>query len=250
MICGQQNVIDEETAPPDPLGNALDRIPSAFDRFQEAHFWIHGMESYYHYSAHFRWHLSAFLKALKEVPQLVQMELQNEPGFSGWWRGQRARLRNDPLIGFLSKQRDIVVHQRMLIPDSQCAVGVTELRGMKLGMGLNIDPRHDSDHAMHRYLTVAAERGDFFGILIPDEDSIPCVHRVWRLSGFEDDIIAVCAGAWLRTGETIREVLCWLGAEPPPLSLDCRHGDQKVQFKLFDREKLTAQLHALGGNSK
>ena len=234
----------------DSLDDALDLIPATFDRFQEAHFWIHGMESYYHYSSHFRWHLNVFLKALNEVPQLVHMELQNRPGFTAWWRERRDQLRNDPLIAFLSSQRNIVVHRQMLIPESRCAVGVTELRGMKLGMGLNLDPRHDSDHAMHRYLAVAAERGDFFGILGPDEDSIPCVHRVWRLSGFDDDIIEVCARAWLRTGETIAEVVRWIGAEPPPLSLDCRHGDQKVQFKLFDREKLTEQLHALGGHSK
>lgn len=211
----------------DPLGNALDRIPASFDRFQEAHFWIHGMEAHYHHAAQFRWHLNAFLKSINEVPQLVQMELQNQPGFTDWWRETSARLRDDPLIAYFSKQRDVVVHQRMLVPKSRCAVGATELRGMKLGMGLKINPREDSAHAMHRYLAVAAERGDFFGILIPDEDSIPCVHRVWRLSGFEDDINEVCAQAWLRTGETMTEVIHWMGAEPPPLSLDCRHGDQK-----------------------
>lgn len=239
-----------EPATPDPLGDALDRIPASFDRFQEAHFWIHGLESYYHQASQFRWHLSAFLKALKEIPQLLQMELQNQPGFADWFHGQRTQLRSDPLIAFLAKQRDIAVHQRMLIPESRCSVGITELRGMKLSMGLNIDPRQDSDHAMHRYLAVAAERGDFFGILIPDEDSIPCVHRVWRLSGFDEDIIEVCARAWLRAGETITEVIRWMGVEPPPLSLDCRHADQKVQFKLYDREKLTADLCALGTQSK
>lgn len=166
----------DDDAKPDPLGDVLDRIPASLDRFQEAHFWIHGLESYYHHASHFRWHLNAFLKALKEVPQLLQMELQSEQGFTTWFREHRNRLYKDPLIAFLSKQRDIIVHQRMLIPDSRCAVGITELRGMKFGMGLNIDPRNDSDHAMHRYLLVAAERGDFLGILIPDEDSIPCMH--------------------------------------------------------------------------
>ncbi len=107
-----------------------------------------------------------------------------------------------------------------------------------------------SDHAMHRNLAVAAERSDFLGILAPDEDSIPCVQRVWRVSGFDEDIVALCARAWLRTGETIIEVIRWMDVEPPPLSLDCRHADQKVRFKLYDREKLTAQLHALGGKAK
>lgn len=237
----------DENSKHDPLGDALTRIAASLDRFQEAHFWIHGLESHYHYAAQFRWHLNAFLKALKEVPQLLQMELQNEEGFPGWFRDQRSLLSNDPLIAHLSKQRDIIVHQRMLVPESRCRVGVTELRGMKLGIGLNVDPREDSDHAMHRYLGVAVERGDFLGILSPDEDSIPCVQRVWRLSGFDQNIVEVCGRAWLRTGETVIEVIRWLGVEPPPLALDCRHADQEVQFKYYDRDKLTAQLRTLGG---
>lgn len=237
----------EDDTDDDKLGAALDRIPAAFDRFQEAHFWIHGMEGYYHVSSHFRWHFSAFLKALKEVPQLLQMELQTEPDFAPWFRAQRDLLNRDPLIAHLSKQRDIVVHHDMLVPNSRCSVGITELRGMKLGMGLNLNPLEDSDHAMHRYLYAAAERGDFLGILTPDEDSIPCVQREWRLTGFDEEIIGLCARAWLRTGETLAEVLRWLGVQPIPLSLDCRHGEQKVQFKLFDRDTLIKQLQELKG---
>lgn len=226
---------------------ALRRIEASFDRFREAHFWIHGLESHYHYSEQFRWHLNAFLKALKEVPQLLHMELQNEPGFPVWFREQRGLLEQDGITAHLSKQRDIVVHRQMLLPQSECTVGITELRGIKLGIGFPASPLEDSDHAMHRYLAVAAERGDFLGILVPDEDSIPCVRRVWRLSGFDEDVVALCASAWLRTGETVAAVIRWMGAEPPPLSLDCRHADQKVQFKLFDREKLITQLRSLGG---
>jgi hypothetical protein len=118
---------------------------------------------------------------------------------------------------------------------------------MKLGMGLNVNPREDSDHAMHRYLAVAAERGDFLGILILDEDSIPCVQRIWRLSGLDQEIVEACAAAWLRIGEMVADVIRWLGAEPPPLSLDCRHAEQNVQFNLYDREELRAQLRSLGG---
>jgi hypothetical protein len=178
------------------------------------------------------------------------MELQNELGFTDWFREQRHQLTRDPLIAHLSKQRDIVVHRDMLVPPSSCAVGVTELRGMKLGMSLNTDPLEDSEHAMYRYLYTAAVRGDFLGILIPDDDSIPCVQRIWRLSGFDEELIELCARAWLRTGETLAAVLRWLGQEPPPLSLDCRHGDQNVQFKLFNRDKLIEQLREIKSESQ
>src|SRR4029078_2526091 len=139
-------------AQPDTLDRALDRIPASFDRFQEAHFWIHGMENYYHFSSQFRWHLNAFLKALKEVPQLLQMELQNEPGFAKWFREQREQLAQDPLIAHLFDQRDMIVHRDMLVPQSRCAVGVTEFRGMKLGVGFNINPLEDSDHLYSDFL--------------------------------------------------------------------------------------------------
>lgn len=228
---------------------ALDRIESSLDRFQEAHFWIHGLESYYHYASHFRWYLNAFLKALNEIPQVLQTDLQNDPAFVKWFGEHSSQLRNDPLIAYLSKQRDTVVHRRMLVPKSTCLVGVTEGRGMKLGLSFGANPREDSDQAMHRYLAVVAARGDFLGILTPDEDSVPCVHRVWRLPSFDEDIVGVCARAWLRTGETITEVIRWLGVEPPPLSLNCRHADQRVQFKTYERDELAVQLRALGGKA-
>lgn len=247
-MADENSLTSEDNVDDQALGETLDRIPASFDRFQEAHFWIHGLEQHYHVSSHFRWHLSAYLKALKEIPQLLQMELQSEPGFKVWFRDKLHDLRNDPLIAYMARQRDMVVHQQMLLPDSKCSVGVTELRGMKLGLGLTVDPRDDSDHAMHRYLYAAAEHGDFLGILMPDEDSIPCVHREWRLSGFEEEIIDLTARAWLRTGETVVAIIEWLGANPPPLSLTCRHAEQSVKFKLYERDQLQRQLSELKSN--
>lgn len=95
----------------DALGRALDKISSAHDRFQEAHFWIHMLESYYHAADPFRWHLNAFLKALKEVPRLLEMSLQNEKGFKAWFKKHKEGLREDPLIQTLAKNRDLVVHR-------------------------------------------------------------------------------------------------------------------------------------------
>jgi hypothetical protein len=134
----------EESEARDALGDALDRIEASFDRFREAHYWIHGLETHYHEAEHFRWHLGAFLKALKEVPQPLHMELQRAPKFSNWFRDRRDQLNRDRLILYLSKQRDIIVHQRMLLPNSECVVGLTELRGIKLGASFSANPRCDS----------------------------------------------------------------------------------------------------------
>ena len=199
------------------------------------------LEQHYHRADPFRWYLNVFLKAIKEVPQLLEMELQNEKGFKKWFADQREQLRADPLIAHFAKQRDLVVHRQMLLPNSSCVVGVTELRGMKLGMVFKTNPREDSDVAMDRYLRVAREH-DSLGLLIADEESIPCVQRVWKLDGPEGEIVDLCAEAWLRVGKTVGAVLEWLQEDVPPQSIDCLHGHQRVQFKLYSRDDLTERM--------
>jgi hypothetical protein len=114
----------KQDQPGDALGQALDKISSTHDRFQEAHFWIHMLERYYHSSDPFRWHLNSFLRAAKEVPQLLLMELQNEKGFKAWFKEHKTKLEEDPLLSVLAKQRDLVVHRGMLVPNSSVAIGV------------------------------------------------------------------------------------------------------------------------------
>lgn len=214
------------------------KLNSTLDRYQEAHLWLHMMEIEYHNADPFRWYLNVFLKALNEVPNLIAMELQNHPGFPKWFRHHRQRLGSDPLIHALSKGRDRVVHKKMLIPKSRAAVGITEGRGMKLGFGMNINPLQDSDHGMHCYLAA----GDFFDILMPDEDSLPCVQREWRLPDFDEELIDLCSRAWERVGVTLADVLKWLGEDIPPLILSCRRSHQAVRFKTYNRATLRKWL--------
>lgn len=225
------------------IKNPYEKISASLDRFQEAHFWIHMLETHYHLADQFRWYLNVYLKAIKEIIPVLQMELQNEKGFSYWFKEQKSLLTSNPIVAILSKKRDYVVHRSMLIPQSRGAIGITEGRGLKLGLTCPIDALEDSEAAMTRYLSHIDKHKDFLGILLPDEDSMPCVQREWRLPDFENELIDVCAEAWLRIGETIDKVLKWQGVEPPPLSLNCRHGAQRVQFMLFDRDELIARIN-------
>ncbi len=225
-------------------GEAVFKIPAALDRFGEAHFWIHGMERFYHDADPFRWHLNAFLRSLKEIPQLLAMELQSEAGFAEWYQVRRCELGKDPLVARLRKDRDFVVHRGMLLPASSGYIGVTEGRGLKLGMGQPIHPLEDSDAAMDRFLEAIAVAGDVLGILHDDEESLPCVYREWKLEPFEADTLEVCAQAWLRVGDLIAQTLRWFGAKPPPLDLECRHSSQDVQFKMYDREELRKRMRS------
>jgi hypothetical protein len=100
---------------------------------------------------------------------------------------------------------------------------------------------------MERYLHYLANNNiDFLGVLANDEDSLPCVHRQWHLEGFDEEVVELCSRAWLRLGSTLSEILLWLGAtEVPELSLSCRHSDQRVHYKLFDREILKLRMEEI-----
>ena len=202
------------------------------------------MVNHYHSADLFRWHLNVFLKALKEVPQLIRMAMQHEEGFKAWFRRQRQQLRSDPLISVLFKKRDFIVHQDMLLPQSKGSVGITEGRGFKLGMTARIEPLEDSDEAMRRYAVLLRD-SDFLGLTTPDEESVPCVHREWRLQEFDEELVDLCARAWLRVGATIVAVLRWQGAEPPPLSLECLHDSQRARWKRYDRDALIEEVNAV-----
>jgi hypothetical protein len=121
-------------------------LVSSFDRFSEIHFWIHQLEASYHFADPFRYHLNAFLKAIKEVPSLLSMELKIRKGFR---IGSKINVESCEriLLSFLSEQRDFVVHRGMLVPKSHGWIGITEGRGVKMGFSLPTNPLMDSDEA-------------------------------------------------------------------------------------------------------
>lgn len=224
--------------------NPLEKIEPAFDRFMEAHFWIHQLEDTYHYADKFRWCLNAYLKSIKEIPLLLSVKLQNTPGFTTWYKPHREQLLGDKLLNFLSEKRDFVVHRGMFVPNSHGEIGITEGRNFKLGIKYEVSSLEDSDTAMSRFLNMVAVRPelDFMGILVPDDDSEPCIHRVWRLPEFKEDVLELTSQAWLRTGKTLNEVVHWLGGQPKKLALDCRRSAQKINFKLYNRNKLNEEI--------
>jgi hypothetical protein len=125
---------------------------------------------------------------------------------------------------------------------------------MKLGLSIPINALEDSAVAMTRYLHAAATSGDFLGALTPDEDSVPCVQREWRLLPLEEDIVDLAAKPWLTVGNVMTATVRWMGAEVSDLSLSCRHSSQAVRFKLFARKDLKKELQAIkkerGSDSK
>jgi hypothetical protein len=73
-------------------------VESSIDRVAEAAFHVQQLEHAYHFADPFRWSLNCFLRALKEVPQIIRMELQSRPGFKAWFDARFEPVRTDPLI--------------------------------------------------------------------------------------------------------------------------------------------------------
>lgn len=224
----------------------LKSLESSLDRVQEAAWFIRMMEEHYHSADRFRWSLNSFLRALKEVVQLVTMEVQQNKELSVWLRAERTLLNEHPLIEYLFKQRDTVVHKAMLKPASKATVGFTRGRGLKIGLGgFPIDPLDDSEVAILRYIYFAAKDRDFLGILYTKEDGsgeYTCVQREWRLQQFPDEeITSIAARAWELVAKVAYAVAGKLGAriEEPKFKLG---NPDRVQFEIYSPDWVREQF--------
>jgi len=174
----------------------------------EAAFHVHQMELAYHFADPFRWSLNCFLRALKEVPQIIQMELQNNAGFKEWFHQRFEPIKHDPVMSKLRRERNEVVHKAMLKPASKATVGIAERGMVKLGVGFPVDPFADSDDAICEYVVGT---NDILGILMQDEDSLPCVQREWKLDAFPDtELTDLAASAWEEYSELMSDTVVWL----------------------------------------
>jgi hypothetical protein len=223
----------------------LKSIESSLDRLQEAAWFIRMMEDHYHQADQFRWSLNSFLRTLKEVLQILTMEVQEKKDIAIWLRSEKEALNSDPLIAFLYKQRDVVVHKTMLKPASSGTVGFTRGRGLKLGIGLPIDPLEDSEIAILKYIHFAAKDKDFLGILYTEDDGsgeYTCVQREWRLDKFPDkEITQLAAEAWERIAGVTLATARRLGADVVVPKFELGNPNH-VQFEIYNPEWVKEQL--------
>ncbi len=223
----------------------LSSIESSLDRLNEAAWSIRMMEDNYHQADQFRWSLNSFLRVIKEVIQILTMELQNKPEILECFKIEKARIHEDSFMKNLFKQRDFVVHQSMLKPASSGSVGFTRGKGLKLGIGMPINPLEDSREAILKYIQHVATDKDFLGILYTEDDGggeYTCVQREWRLDILpEHEIIELSASAWQVVGDIVYEVASRLGADiiKPEFELADKN---KFQFEIYHPDWIKEQL--------
>ncbi|MBS4726518.1 hypothetical protein [Aeromonas veronii] len=223
----------------------LKSLSFTLDRLEESAWHIRMMEQHYHRADYFRWSLNSFLRSLKEVVQLLTMDVQGNSEIVIWLREEKEKLNEEPLIAFLFKQRDIVVHRAMLKPASKGTVGFTRGRGLKLGLGMPIDPLADSEDAILRYIRFAAKDKDFLGILYTEEDGCgeyTCVQREWRMEQCPDtELTELAAQAWERVAKLTLNTATKLGASVIEPKFELQNPN-RVQFEIYRPEWVKEQL--------
>lgn len=196
---------------------AVKTLGSSMDRLNEAQWYVELMQEHYHCAAKFRWALSSFLRAIKEVSQIISMEVQVNNDLKEWYKEKRKEISKDPIISYLSKQRDIVVHQKALETASKGTIGFTRNKKLKLGLGISIDPSHDSEEAILTYINFAAKESDFLGILYTEHDGsgeFTAVVREWCLDEHLDtEVTLLCKHAWEMLIKVVVDLGCMLGAD-------------------------------------
>lgn len=56
-----------------PNSVAIETLSSSLDRLNEAQWYVQLMQEHYHCAEKFRWALSSFLRATKEISQIISM---------------------------------------------------------------------------------------------------------------------------------------------------------------------------------
>jgi len=215
------------------------QIEASLDRWQEVHWQIHQIEQHYHEPDAVRFSFNALIRAAKEIPQILSMELQNRNDYGEHIKPSLDTLKADPLFSLLSKKRDYVVHRGMLEVNSSGSIGTTEGRGRwKIGFRFNVEPWESSDEAYFRFREACKAKKDVRSLMGPDCDSWPMLQRKWCLPDFPDeDFLEIAVTAWRTSGEALSKILVHLGGDSLDLELECAHDPNRVRSREYSQEE-------------
>jgi hypothetical protein len=120
----------------------------AHDKLAEAHHFVHAMVDHYHDPDPFRYSLSAFLQAARNVTFILQSEMTGTNGFGGFWVERQAEMRADTDLKLLNDARVTVVHRSSLVPSSSMFIGHFKYGKPRAGLNMPLDPMMESIAAL------------------------------------------------------------------------------------------------------
>jgi len=216
----------------------------------ESHWYIHQMEANYHVPDLFRYCVNSFIRCVKEIPQILVMELQNHVNYKTLLRPTIYSTNKDDLLALLHKKRDFIVHRGMLELFSDGMVGTTEGRGVKIGIPFRVYPNESSADAYERFKNICRQDRVIRGLAGPDCDSWPCIVRYWRIQEFKElDLLDLTVTAWRKVGSVLSELVELLGGECLDLSLSCRHDPDRVRMMEFSQAEFFKEVDGIDINA-
>jgi hypothetical protein len=225
-------------------------IYAGLDRWSECHWHIHQMEANYHSPDLFRYSLNSFIRAVKEIPQILKMQLQNHPRFQTALKPVIDSLNSNELLSKLHKTRDFIVHRGMLEILSTGCVGTTEGRGIKISIAFRVDPNESTQEAYERFKELCKTDRMIRSMAGPDCDSWPMIRREWKIPDFPDtELLELSIEAWRHVGEVLSKLLVELGGEQLDLSFSCRHEPESVKTMQFSQKEFFRSVHGIDINA-
>jgi hypothetical protein len=185
-------------------------MPSTHDKLSEAHYFIHQMVDHYHEPDLFRYNLSAFLQAARNVTFVLQSEASDKPDFGVLWKTLQDEMRAEPDLRLLNDSRVTVVHKSSLIPASTMFIGHFKYGKPKSGfVSVPLDPMTQSIVALvhGRKLLQSSEHphrawsGEEFGL-----------QRRWALKEApEAELVQFALVALTKIADVVSRVHEWTG---------------------------------------
>lgn len=214
---------------------AHEKIEAALDRWEESHWYLHQIEVNYHNADALRYSMNAFIRSLREIPDMISMALQDYGGFPAWHKPIRKALeREDHLFSQIIRHRNHIVHKSMLKPKSKAFVASIRGHTIKMQFGFYVDPFEDSDLAIDRFLKISKQNSILMQALAPDDVQILALIREWHTEGFDEEIIESFRNAWIRVTSYLSEILIFLGGERFPQGLpDCFKDSRNYRYKKY-----------------
>jgi hypothetical protein len=200
--------------------------PSAHDKANEAHYFLHEMMAHYHECDRFRYSLSAFVQAVRNITFVLQSDLKSRSGFEAWYEPWQAKMKDNPDLQLLNSQRVRVVHQESLVPASSMFFGCFENGRYKLGLdGMPMNPMRDSIPSL------IEARAHFDGgigqYFVGPYRSCDCeeygLTRTWSLPELNGvELTDFCARSFAAVVEVLSAAHEWCGTHHNP-KVTCNH---------------------------
>lgn len=223
-----------------------DLIEAALDRWSECHWNLHQMEGNYHHPHGFRYALNSFIRAFKEVPQILTMGIQNHPELREATAPSMAALEASDLYRVLTSSRNFLVHRGMLQFESRGCAGTVEGTRTKFSFPFPVHPEETSEEAYERYKEVCKRDKMVRDLLGPDCDSAPAIWRTWIIKAFPGrDLLDVAFDAWCKVGEVLSATLEGAGASALDLSMQCRHDPELVKVRRFSQRDFFLEVDGI-----